>query len=422
MYHSRWTLIPVVVLLLISSSLKAQDWEQVGWQGDIYGDILYVTGEKIFAITGSSTNTQYNPGDSIIISADNGFSWATILSISEFRFYDVPWKKSGNIIYGIASSQIDNQCLVRSTDEGNTWSKVVKLPPDYQNYGPHISGIYPDGDTVFLTGDRYSMITIDGGKSWSELPSLGQNILYKNGIIYQSNGQIMKISSDFGRTWSEESLPFNVSSVSEPFSLDNIIVVICNDTGTRHLYYRDVNKRGWFLFSKLVQLTPNLVLEDNSIYYLLASPTSGNYYSQVFISTDKGIIWKEFGSPNYTVSSEMFVGSEYIFLPSQFALLRIPKPMAPAIVKEENSRQSLYAFPNPSSDAANISFNITERAFTTLDIYDVLGRRVTRLAEKTFDPGNYNIPFDTHTLSTGTYFYRLTVGNSSVTNELVIKR
>jgi M6 family metalloprotease-like protein len=57
-----------------------------------------------------------------------------------------------------------------------------------------------------------------------------------------------------------------------------------------------------------------------------------------------------------------------------------------------------------------------------LAIYDVLGRQVTVLVDGVQEPGRHEVVFDAKNLSSGTYFYRLTVGLRSETKRMVLLR
>ena len=80
-------------------------------------------------------------------------------------------------------------------------------------------------------------------------------------------------------------------------------------------------------------------------------------------------------------------------------------------------------YPNPFAGHTTIAFALPEEADVTLEVYDVLGRRVTTLIGGIKRPaGQYDVPFDAAGLAGGTYFYRLTAGNyTSVRSMLLIK-
>ncbi len=67
-------------------------------------------------------------------------------------------------------------------------------------------------------------------------------------------------------------------------------------------------------------------------------------------------------------------------------------------------------FPNPFNPTTTISFMLPTDSWVHLIIYDILGREVETLINKEMMPaGRNNIHFNAENLSSGTYFYKITV-------------
>ncbi|MBI3195740.1 MAG: T9SS type A sorting domain-containing protein, partial [Ignavibacteriae bacterium] len=67
-------------------------------------------------------------------------------------------------------------------------------------------------------------------------------------------------------------------------------------------------------------------------------------------------------------------------------------------------------YPNPFNPSTNFGFRIADFGLTTLKVYDMLGREVaTLLNNEGLEQGEYEINFDASSLTSGVYFYRLTV-------------
>ena len=67
--------------------------------------------------------------------------------------------------------------------------------------------------------------------------------------------------------------------------------------------------------------------------------------------------------------------------------------------------------PNPFTTSTQIRYVLTEPAEVTLEVYDVLGRRVQTLVQFSQVPGEYEVPFEAGRLGSGVYSYRLEVGS-----------
>jgi hypothetical protein len=61
---------------------------------------------------------------------------------------------------------------------------------------------------------------------------------------------------------------------------------------------------------------------------------------------------------------------------------------------------------------------IHDAGFTTLKVYDVLGREVATLLSAVKAPGNYDVHFDGSNLTSGMYFVRLTVQEKVFTQRI----
>ncbi|HLA64284.1 MAG TPA: T9SS type A sorting domain-containing protein, partial [Rhodothermales bacterium] len=64
-------------------------------------------------------------------------------------------------------------------------------------------------------------------------------------------------------------------------------------------------------------------------------------------------------------------------------------------------------YPNPARGAATVAFDVPRAATVTVEVFDVLGRRVATLAEGSQAPGRHTIRLDGGLLSTGTYLVRM---------------
>jgi hypothetical protein len=78
------------------------------------------------------------------------------------------------------------------------------------------------------------------------------------------------------------------------------------------------------------------------------------------------------------------------------------------------------SYPNPFSESAIITYSVDESATATVAVYDVLGRRVKILEERTHEPGEHRVILDADGLANGLYFVRLGQGKKSATISVVL--
>jgi len=91
-------------------------------------------------------------------------------------------------------------------------------------------------------------------------------------------------------------------------------------------------------------------------------------------------------------------------------------------------------YPNPFNPSTTIPFTVYSSQFivhgpihTTLTIYNILGEKVRTLIDDNRVPGNYQIIWDGKDeegkeVASGVYFYRLEVGENSVSKRMVLLR
>jgi hypothetical protein len=77
-------------------------------------------------------------------------------------------------------------------------------------------------------------------------------------------------------------------------------------------------------------------------------------------------------------------------------------------------------YPNPFNPTTNIKFAVPKDGDGSLKIYNLKGSLVTTYFNGFIKAGNYNVDFDGSKLTSGIYFYKLTVGEFSETKKMMI--
>ena len=81
--------------------------------------------------------------------------------------------------------------------------------------------------------------------------------------------------------------------------------------------------------------------------------------------------------------------------------------------KEETELPDAFSlfrnYPNPFNPVTHISYQLPASGEVTLEIFDLLGRRITTLVSQQQEAGQHEVSFDASGLSSGTYLYRLKV-------------
>ncbi len=88
---------------------------------------------------------------------------------------------------------------------------------------------------------------------------------------------------------------------------------------------------------------------------------------------------------------------------------------AVANVKENNIKPTNFSlsqnYPNPFNPSTNINFSLPSTSYVTLNIYNILGEKVTTLVDDNLSAGEHSVTFHADNLASGIYIYQLRAGN-----------
>jgi hypothetical protein len=77
-------------------------------------------------------------------------------------------------------------------------------------------------------------------------------------------------------------------------------------------------------------------------------------------------------------------------------------------------------YPNPFNPITKIRFQIPSASFVQLEVYDILGRKVTTLLNKEMNAGGYVTEFDASKFASGVYIYRLKAGDFISSKKMIL--
>ncbi len=84
-------------------------------------------------------------------------------------------------------------------------------------------------------------------------------------------------------------------------------------------------------------------------------------------------------------------------------------------------------YPNPFNPTTSISFDLQKNADVTIDVYNVLGQRVSRVVKANFNAGRHSVVWNGNdesgqSVASGVYFYRMTSGDYSQTKKMMLMK
>lgn len=77
-------------------------------------------------------------------------------------------------------------------------------------------------------------------------------------------------------------------------------------------------------------------------------------------------------------------------------------------------------YPNPFNPSTIIEFGIPESQFVTLAVYNLLGEQVGLLVNENLSAGNYRVKWYAEEFPSGIYFYKLSAGDISLSNKMIL--
>lgn len=77
-------------------------------------------------------------------------------------------------------------------------------------------------------------------------------------------------------------------------------------------------------------------------------------------------------------------------------------------------------FPNPFNPSTSIYYEINNRQFVTIKVYDVLGKEIAILVNEEKSVGNYKVEFNASNLASGIYYYQLIAGEFVETKKMIL--
>jgi photosystem II stability/assembly factor-like uncharacterized protein len=322
----------------------------------------------------------------IFLSSNDGKSWRSINGCVMDTTYPTKLIVSGsNLIVATQSSE-----FFLSTDKGASW-KITggNLPPPNQS----LTAIGSDVFAGFYEAGVYR--STDNGVTWTNLndtlvgitsfASIGSSIYAARphwaGAVFDTFppywGGVFR-STDNGKSWMTVSsgLPKNPEVTSLTAHGQNVFVA----AGYR-LYYYSVNGDTWTDVSDGLPSAFSVALFIND--------------SDVFIGEGMGGIWRRPLSQIVTGIKEPWIQT-----PAAFWLAQ--------------------NYPNPFNPTTVIKYQLPTNTLVSLEVYDILGRRVKTLVSEHQSAGAHSVSFNAGGLSTGVYFYRLTAGGFIGTKKLMV--
>jgi hypothetical protein len=393
--------------------------------------VLYPNGNEILGV-GTTANirwsTQYVTDDlDINYSIDSGKTWMLIATVPARSGPDtLAW-----LVPGDTTTNAFVQVKMANDTISDRSNRRFSIRADYN---PHVTLLYPNGGEIFKVGST-EMIRWESG----DLPTQGQFTL--------------QYSVDEGTTWKQ------IGNRPIRAGMDSMAWVVPNEPTETALVrisqgqggpgggggLRDTSDAVFTIEGAPADEMLALISPNGGEQYKVDDPVTISWEAKnvpgqimLYYSWDNGATWNPIGAVNAkdgtdsitwmvpntpTQRGRFMIASSDGFMhdTSDATFTIISRPIA-GVTATSDALREISLYPNPASNAVEISWTQGTAARTYVTIYDHSGSAVSRVDAGYIETGSQRLTVSVESLPAGTYLYELRSGTSRTTGTLTIVR
>lgn len=326
----------------------------------------------------------------ILNTIDGGENWLIRDNVVTFDLHSVFFYNS-QLGWATGANKI-----LKTNNGGKNWEiKTIESP--HSSDGPYgfVALTFVDQDTGWVVGlNEVILKTSDGGETWTEQNFSGGS--YQNYLmsVFFLNSKIGWAVGGYGLVGFKHSYIYHTTDGGM-----NWISQFSPSSCVLNSVYFINSKTGWAVGDYGL-----LLKTENSGSTWLKQDLGSNYYFSVYF-LDSTMGW--------------IAGSNGMILKYSHGTTNIDSKFN-SNLKIPNEYMLYQNYPNPFNSTTIISFFISYSETVSLKIYNSSGKEIETLVNKKLDNGKYIIKFSAKDLPTGLYFCRLIVGDSSITNKILL--
>ena len=415
------------VLVLFGSVYGQGGWNDVtpaGTNPGFYG-VYVLDSENIWVVGEEGT---------IINTTDGGTTWNEVNFPVTYSLYNVEFI-SADTGWVAGDNESDTE-VMRTTDGGSSWDiQTIDNNPESNNDLKFIKGSPGESPRGFLTaGLSHVWRTDDFGENWDSSPIGGcgsgdlESIYFINkdeGWFVGTPSAVEEVSivhtTDGGETFDIQTNPTDpdiklngvcFADNQHGLAVGNAGTILSTSDGGQNWEIRTYNYTLWFSVYLSQSGKAWAVGHNGSIAY----STDWGYTWTAQESGVTCVLWEVF----FINDNEGWIVGGGVGQPG--VILHTTTGGVVTGVKEDNiiRKFELYQnYPNPFNPTTNIRYQIPERSFVTLKIFDVLGNEITTLVNEEKEAGRYESILNAEGLGSGVYYYQIISGSYIETRKMI---
>ena len=405
---------PIVLFLFIASSFASAQWEQTNLSSTSHISEFALRGTALFVAT---------YGDGFFRTTVSGDAWATLNNgLTNKTLTSIALADSSLFFVGAWPGGV-----YRSTNAGSNWFAMNSGLTNTNVQSVIAIHDSSSGNFTLLAGTFNGGIfrSTNLGSNWSASNTGLTNLVVYTFMmtphgIFAGTDSGAFVSVDTGKTWSAAGLSGKVVRV---FALSDS-GLFAGSADTSGGVYRSINYGGTWERIDSTLPSKNVWAVAMTENIILAGTIGGGIYR----SSDQGVTWTGFntGITSANVQALIFDNrSGYVFAGTDHVgVWRRPISEIIAAVHEASATPAFHRlfqnYPNPFNPSTTIRFAIARAENVELKVYDVRGRLVVILFDEWKDPGQYTAQWNTESMPSGAYFIRLTAGQFTQTQKMLL--
>jgi len=411
-------LISIIALLFVLFGQCYAQWQKINFPSTVKVNTLAINDSSIYAGT---------DGDGIFVSTDNGENWVSInVGLQSKIIYTI-------LINGKTIFAGTETGAYISTNNGLNWNAINSGLSAIPVRSLAKSNLTQDNTTIYAGTWNGVFNTTNNGTNWHStgLSNISMPVhsvvVFDNYIFAATFAGGIFCSQDNGKSWSDISILYSNGEpedggIEAVYSLSSIgpnVIMSAGIDGT--LYHLPYNNPTKFAVC-------NIPIEGQPILSFAARNTNlfaGSSVGNIFMSINYGIIWKLL---SYTLTDHsaysLALNNSYIFAGTENGVWRLWYPGATTNVDKSNKTPTGFSleqnYPNPFNPTTAISYQLPAYSHVSLEVYDLLGRKLATLIDENKAPGSYKIEYNACKLTSGIYFYQMKAGSFVDTKKFIL--